>query len=66
MIGDLSSVSDTNDEKDEELPVNLLIQLFGAENLDNTKEPPALHKKLVILGVLLEALKSTLEVPNLQ
>ena len=53
-----------------ELPANSLTHLFeDAENLDNTKESltkPPLPQKLVILGVPLEALASTLEVPNLR
>ena len=53
-----------------ELPANSLTHLFeDAENLDNTKElltEPPLPQKLVILGVPLEALASTLEVPNLR
>ncbi len=67
--GDKGRDDGDGDENKTELPANSLTHLFeDAENLDNTKESLTelpLPQKLVILGVLLEALASTLEVPNL-
>ncbi len=67
--GDKGGDDGDGDGNKTELPANSLTHLFeDAKNLDNIKEPltePPLPQKLVILGVPLEALTSTLEVPNL-
>jgi len=66
--GDKGGNGDRNGNKTE-LLTSLLTHLFeNAKNLNNTKEPLTellLLQKLVILDVLLEALASILEVPNL-